>query len=230
LAINTYNESDLHAALKQHYAKPGDEFEGKLDGYVIDVIQRHPRTGRVTQLIEVQTSGFHHARDKRRALAARYPLRVIHPIARERTIVTYSTDGEVIGSRKSPYKGRIENIFDELVSAPDLLTLPNFTLEVAVVVEHELRIKTPTRRKRWLREYKKVGRRLISIEDWLVFECAEDLIPMLQQPPVPFDSAALAAHMRCNRRISQRAIYCLRALGLLLPAGRKGRANCYTLA
>ena len=49
--IGTLNEGSLHAALKERYAEPGDEFEVPLDGFVIDI--RRPG-----QLIEIQTSSF----------------------------------------------------------------------------------------------------------------------------------------------------------------------------
>ncbi|MDH3682126.1 MAG: hypothetical protein OEV40_19505, partial [Acidimicrobiia bacterium] len=45
------NEGSLHAELKDVFARPGDELEVELDGFVIDI-----RRG--DTLIEIQTSSF----------------------------------------------------------------------------------------------------------------------------------------------------------------------------
>ncbi len=38
-SIGTLRESDLHAALKRHYARPSDQIEVAVDGYVIDIVR-----------------------------------------------------------------------------------------------------------------------------------------------------------------------------------------------
>ena len=50
------NEGSLHASLKRHYAKNGDEFEVPLDGFVIDILRRRDEVDEL--LVEVQTSSF----------------------------------------------------------------------------------------------------------------------------------------------------------------------------
>ncbi len=49
--IGTLNEKPLHAALKEYYAKPDDQFEVSVDGFVIDIVQGD-------LLIEIQTGNF----------------------------------------------------------------------------------------------------------------------------------------------------------------------------
>lgn len=47
-SIGLLNENPLHAALKKWYARPGDQLEVSVDGFVIDVVQGN-------LLIEIQT-------------------------------------------------------------------------------------------------------------------------------------------------------------------------------
>ena len=37
--IGLLNEKELHASLKQWYARPGDRFEIPVDGFVIDIVR-----------------------------------------------------------------------------------------------------------------------------------------------------------------------------------------------
>ena len=53
--IGTLNEGSLHAALKNLYAEPKDEFEVPIEGYVVDILRNNQKTKKV---IEIQTSSF----------------------------------------------------------------------------------------------------------------------------------------------------------------------------
>ena len=37
--IGTLRETELHAALKRHYARPHDQLEVALDGYIADIVR-----------------------------------------------------------------------------------------------------------------------------------------------------------------------------------------------
>src|SRR5262245_49932452 len=74
--IGTLRETSLHAALKQWYARPADDVEAEVDGYVVDL-----RRG--DTLIEIQTCNFAAIRRKLLALVERHPVRLLHPIASE---------------------------------------------------------------------------------------------------------------------------------------------------
>ena len=84
-AIGILNEKPLHAALKEWYARPGDQFEVSIDGYVVDIV-------RDALLIEIQTGNFSSIKRKVHALAALHPLRLVFPIAREKWIVGWQTE------------------------------------------------------------------------------------------------------------------------------------------
>ena len=49
--IGQLRESTLHKQLKEWYARPGDVFEQKVEGYWVDLIRGH-------LLVEIQTGNF----------------------------------------------------------------------------------------------------------------------------------------------------------------------------
>ena len=68
--IGSLNEKPLHAALKSWYARPADQFEVSIDGYVIDIL-------RDDLLIEIQTKSFSSMKRKLLALTEGRRLRLV---------------------------------------------------------------------------------------------------------------------------------------------------------
>ena len=129
--IGTLGEKSLHSALKKWYAHPKDRVEVEVDGFHIDIIRRN-------LLIEIQTTNFSSLRRKLTTLIEKHPVRLVFPIAQEKWIVRVAKDGKThLGRRKSPKKGNIFHLFDELVYIPGLITHPNFSLETLLIQEEE---------------------------------------------------------------------------------------------
>jgi hypothetical protein len=220
--IGTRNEQPLHAALKAWYARPGDELEMSVDGFVIDIV-------RGDLLIEIQTGNFSSIKRKVRTLVRDHPVRLVYPIAREKWIVRLSKDGsgEVLGRRKSPKRGAPEHVFAELVRLPKLLASPNFSVEVLLVQAEEVRSydgKRAWRRHGWVIE----ERRLLEVVDRRLFETPEDLAALV--PPglaEPWTTADLAAAVGQPRWLARKMAYCLRKLGAVEPVGKRGNAILY---
>jgi hypothetical protein len=131
--IGLLNEKPLHASLKQWYARPGDRLEVAVDGFVIDLV-------RDDLLLEIQTGNFASIKSKLTNLVNSHQVRLIYPIVQEKWIIRSATDdrGRAI-RRKSPKKGRLEDLFWEMVSIPQLLANRNFSLEVLMIKEEEAR-------------------------------------------------------------------------------------------
>lgn len=219
--INTWNEGPLHAALKAWYTQPGDALEVPVDGYIIDLV-------RGDVLIEIQTRGFSALRDKLAALTRAHPVRLVYPIAQEKWIVKLAEDGKSeVSRRRSPKRGDVEQIFDELVSIPHLLAQPNFTLEVVFIHEEEARrydARRGWRRKGWVTH----ERRLVKVVGQQSFTSPEDLRALLPASLAePFTAADLARLIPGSLRRAQKMIYCLRAMGILTATGKRGRAMLY---
>jgi hypothetical protein len=219
-AIGTLNEGALHAQLKDWYRRPGDRIEQPVDGFVVDLI-------RGNLLVEIQTGSFAPLRRKLDLLTQRHRVRLVAPVPLVRRIIRLSDEGEVLSARRSPHRGRAEDIFNLLVSIPSLLCRPDFELELMLTHQEELRVYRQGRafrRHGWV----VVGRRLVSVERCLriASPCdAADLLPA--SLPELFDTAELAKAAAVKRRLAQQMTYCLRAMGVLETAGKRGNALVY---
>jgi hypothetical protein len=221
-AIATLNEGPLHAGLKAWYREPGDREEVPVDGRQIDLV-------RGPLLIEVQTGSFSALKRKLQALVERHPVRLVYPVPLEKWIVRIDDDGEVLGRRKSPKRGRIVDAFAELVSLPRLLLHPNFSLEILLTQEEEVRRHEPGRvwrRKGWVI----VERRLLDVVQRHPIERAVGLQRFLPYGlPTPFTTRDLAAGLQVPRDLAQKMAYCLRKVGALQVEGRRRDGKLYSL-
>jgi hypothetical protein len=219
--IGTMQEGSLHAALKAWYAQPGDQVEVDVEGYCVDIV-------RGDLLIEIQTRSFSHLKQKLATLIESHPVRLVHPIAQERWIVHVADDlHSPLGRRKSPKRGSLAHVFRELVSFPQLLTHPHFSLEVLLIREEELRSTLPLR-KRWRKAWSTVDRQLLDVVERLTFDTPSDFLRLLPSTlPQPFTSQDLAGALKQPRRVGQQMAYCLREMGALQMVGKRGRAFLY---
>ncbi|MBN1484353.1 MAG: hypothetical protein JXA37_06485 [Chloroflexia bacterium] len=211
----------MHAALKAWYAQEGDRLEVAVDGYLIDIV-------RGDLLIEIQTGNLGKLKRKLKQLTAQHRLRLVHPIAREKWIVKVDAEGKTIGRRKSPKRGELAHLFQELVYLPRLLAWPNFSLEILLIQEEELRRHEPGRawrRRGWVTQ----EHRLLQVLRRQLFERPADLLDLLPPDlPEPFSTADLAAGLGLPRRLAQRMAYCLRNMGLVQVVGKEGRSVLYS--
>lgn len=219
--IGTLNEKSLHAAIKIWYAQPGDAVEVFVDGFLIDVV-------RDTRLIEIQTGDFAKIRHKLQTLVEHHPVRLVHPIAREQWIVRVDADGHTqIGRRKSPKRGRFEQLFDELVSFPELVAHPNFEIEVLFVRSERVLCndgKGSWRRKRWSVH----DHHLLDVLDSVKLASPADFSPLLVDAlPRPFTNRELADTIKLSHRLAQKMTYCLRKMGVISVVGKRDRALLY---
>ena len=218
--VGTLGEKPLHAALKRWYAGDGDRVEDPVDGFVIDLV----RDG---MLIEIQTRGFSAMRRKLTTLLDRHAVRLVHPVAVEKWIVKLDGSGEVASRRRSPKRGATVDVFAELASFPELITHPNFALEVLLIREEEIRTFDGARgwrRGGWVIE----ERRLLEVVDRLVVDSPGALAALLpSELPGEFTTADLAGALRRRRRLAQQMTYCLRRVGVIRMVGKDGNAIVY---
>jgi hypothetical protein len=213
-------ETSLHAAIKSWYAQPGDEVEVPISGYIADLV-------RGDLLIEIQTRNFSAIRSKLSRLLTENPVRLLHPIARNRWIVYQGKHGESLARRMSPKHGRALDLFNELVYIPDLLTHPNLTIEVLLVEEEEIRQESGRwswRRKGW----KMTDRRLLGILERVCYHSLDELIAVIPASlPDEFTNRELASALACPYHTAQKITYTLREAGGLVQNGKRGNSLLY---
>jgi hypothetical protein len=215
-------EGPLHAAVKVLLAQPGDRLEVPVGRFVIDLVRADG------ELVEVQTGGFGALGSKLDALLDEHRMRIVHPIAAERRIVRVDDHGEVVAARRSPKRATAVAVFDKLVAFPSLLTHPNLTVEVLLLREDHVRRPQPRATRRRTRDPGE--RRLVGVVDRVALRTADDVLALLPELPAePFTTRELAAGVPCSTMLAQRTLYCLRAIGIVEPAGKRGRAPLHAL-
>lgn len=212
--IGTQNERSLHKALKGWYALPGDNLEVKVDGSVIDLV-------RGDLLIEIQTRNFSAIRRKLRTLTERHKLRLIYPIAVEKWITRLDAQGNsILGKRKSPKRGDLLDLFDELVAVPELIDSDNFELDILLIREEEVRWADGNG-SWWRRGHSVRDRKLIEVVETVPFRARQDFLRFFPTDLAqPFTNKDLARAIGRPIHQVRRMTYCFKKMGLILPVGK----------
>ena len=217
--IGCLNEQSLHAQLKSYYAGENGQTEVLVDGYVVDVVKNGA-------LIEIQTGNFSVIKSKLLFLTERHPLKLVYPIAQQKWLVKNSEGGPPV-RRKSPKRGKFYDVFAELVSFPDLIICSNFSLELALTHEEEVRVYTG--KKPWIKHgWETVERRLISVVETLCLADTSDFVKLLPDYlPERFTTKDLADSTEIPSWLAQKMAYCLHKMGVIDNVGKQGRYNLF---
>jgi hypothetical protein len=211
------NEHSLHAEIKKWYSVPGDHLETKVDGFIIDIV-------RGSLLIEVQTRNFFAIKEKLTSLLDTHRVRLVHPIPERKYLVHINTSGEVIRRRKSPKRGRLVDLFSELVSIPSLIRADNFSIEVLMVEEEETRCNDG--KGSWRRRGVSIrDKKLLCVTDRVLFRNASDFRRFLPKDlNVRFTNKKLARKAGISISLARKITYCLRKMGAISKTGKRGKA------
>jgi len=207
-------EYSLHSEIKEWYRVPGDELEVKVEDFIVDIC-------RDRLLIEIQTGNFFAIKKKLSKLLINNQVRLVYPIARLKWIVHVSKSGELVRRRKSPKKGKLIDLFYELVHAPSIIKDRNLSLEVLMVEEEEWRCDDGGGS--WRRKGVSIkDRKLLDVFDRIVFECDRDFLQFLpKELGKYFTNRILARKLGISISLAQKVTYCLRRMGALSIAGKK---------
>ena len=207
-------EYSLHSEIKDWYMLSGDELEAKVEHFIIDIIR-----GKL--LIEIQTGNFSAIKRKLVKLLLNNKVRLVYPVAELKWIVHISKSGEFIRRRKSPKKGKLTDLFYELVHMPTLIKNSNFSLEVLIIEEEEVRCKDG--RGSWRRRGISVkDRKLLNVFDRIIFKNNQDFLKFLpNELDEYFTNKVLALKMGISIVLAQKITYCLRKMGVISIAGKK---------
>ncbi|WP_420628864.1 hypothetical protein [Candidatus Leptofilum sp.] len=220
--IGTLAEKSLHAGIKEWYGRSTDQFEVKVDGFVIDIV-------RGEQLIEIQTRHFGAMKRKLGLLLDNHPVLLLHPIAQEKWIVRETAVGYPISRRKSPKKGQPLDLFSELMRIPHLLPHPNLVVGAVLTQQEEIWRddgQGSWRRKGWsLHDH-----RLLDVVEMHTFATPTDLLALLPPDlPQPFTNKQLAKLAKIRTKLAQRITYTLARCDVIEQVGKDGRSNLYSV-
>jgi hypothetical protein len=207
-------EYSLHSEIKDWYMVSGDELEVKVEDFIIDILK-----GKL--LIEIQTGNFSAVKKKLMKLLLNNQVRLVYPITKLKWIVHVSRSGAFVRRRKSPKKGKVIDLFYELVHIPSLIGDRNFSLEVLLIEEEELRCNDG--RGSWRRRGVSVkDRKLLNVVDRIVFEDSQDFLEFLpKELDRYFTNKVLALKLGISVKLAQKITYCLRKMGAISIADKK---------
>jgi len=219
-------ETSLHRELKSFYAGEDARFEVPVGRYRIDAVSG----GR---LIEIQHGRLAAIRDKVRNLLEEHRVLVVKPIVVRKLLVKRSAKGgRVVGRRMSPKRGKLLDLFDDLVHFTQVFPHCRLTIEVPMVDIEEWRYPGHGRRRRWRRHDHQIeDQRLVTVRETHRLRTQWDLWETFSCPlPHVFHTGHLAESLSVERWVAQRIAYCLREMGAVRQVGKQGNARLYALA
>lgn len=223
-------ETSLHKRLKEIYASDESQIEQRVGRFIIDVI-------RGKELIEIQFSSLSSINRKVETLLKDHKVRVVKPLVMQKQLVRCAAKGEqAVSRRKSPKRGSLLDIFDELIYFTRVFPHRNLILEVPLIRIEEWTYPTPAskmrvRRRRRPKKYTVEDQKLVEVLETYEFRKSSDLIKLIpsKELPKPFDTAQLASALQTKRWIAQKVAYCLRHMKAIKEVGKKGNAILYRL-
>ena len=221
-------ETSLHQRMKRMYAPDECQIEQRVGRYIIDAI-------RGDELIEVQFSSLAAINRKIEELVKDHKVRVVKPLVMRKQLVRCSGKGEdPVKRRKSPKRGQVLDLFDELIYFTRVFPHRNLVLEVPLINIEEWSYPTPKTKKRRRRPPKKYtveDQKLVDVVETLEFKTARDLMKLIPgKLPATFDTAELAKAIDQPRGVAQKIAYCLRHMKAITETGKKGNAILYRVA
>jgi hypothetical protein len=211
------NEFSLHSEIKKAYSLPGDQFEVRLGNYIVDILREN-------LVIEVQTKNFSALKEKLQVLTENHQVRLVYPLPENKWVTYVTKDHIVLNSRKSPRKGRLTDLFRELVMIPQFIGEANFSLEVLLVDEEEVRCDDG--RGSWRRRgVSIIERKLLKVNNRILFQTKADYLKMLPEGLNQlFTNRELAKLANISLRTARQITYCLRKGEVVRLAGKNGMA------
>lgn len=214
-------ERTLHRQLKELYGPTcGGRSEVRVSGYRIDAV------GPDQELIEVQTGPLGPLLGKlARLLYEGFRLRVVKPVVIERRIARKGRGRHAaISERRSPRRGQLVDVFDDLLGVARLLDVLGFRLELLEIGLREFRVPSRGRR-----GYRVEDRELLRINARRTIESAADLWSLIPHEALaePFTTRDLRQVLERPLFFAQRVVYCLRVSGAVVVVGKRGPCRLY---
>ena len=216
-------ETSLHKQLKSLYADSDDQTEVAVDSYRIDAVAGN-------ELIEIQHASLAALRKKTEELLTNHRVRIVKPIIENKYLVKLDAKGgKVVSRRRSPKRGTLLDLFEELIYFREIFPHRHLTIEAILVDVEEWRYPGHGRRRRWgKRDHQVEDQKLLEVRQVKSLRTAVDLRRFLAvRLPKQFHTGHLAKRLGVHRSVAQRIAYCLRHAGTVHDVGKQGNARIY---
>jgi hypothetical protein len=206
--------------LKSEYTGKNDKTEQKLEGYIIDIVKK-------TGLVEIQTKNFLKIKPKLKKLLGNNNIKLVHNIASIKWLIKTDENGNAVSKRKSSKKGLLFHIFDELIYITDIISNPNFSLDIVMTEEEEVR--QDDGKGSWRRKGVSIkDRKLVKIIEKIKFNNKNDYFKILPANIAqPFSTKDIAAELKISIYLARKILYCYKKIKLINCIGKKGNLLLY---
>lgn len=211
------NEYSLHSEIKDFYSISGDQFEVKLGNYIFDIL-------RGDMIIEVQTRNFSAIKKKLQVLTEKNKVRLVYPLPERKWITYINQKNIVIKKQKSPKRGKITDVFRELVMIPTIIGEKNFSMEILLIDAEEIRCNDG--KGSWRRRgVSIIDKKLLKVNGRVLLQNKADYLKILPENlNEVFTNIELAKSANIPVRAAQQITYCFKNGGIIQTVGKKGRA------
>jgi hypothetical protein len=216
-------ETSLHRELKQHYAGTDAQVEIRYGRYRIDAVAGG-------ELIEIQHGRLGAISFKIAELLADHSVRIVKPIVREKLLVKRRRrGGKIVSRRRSPKRGKLLDLFHDLVYFTKVFPHPRLTIEAVLVDVEEHRYPGHGRRRRYRgNDFQIQDQHLVCMAETCEVRTPADLVAMLDCDLAgSFHTGQLAEALDLPRWVAQRIAYCLRETGAIRVVGKQRNAVVY---
>jgi len=169
---------------------------------------------------------------KLRELLAEHTVRVVKPIVREKTLLRRNRKGgKIVTQRRSPKRGSLLDLFDELVYFVRTFPHPRLSIEAVLVDVEEDRYPGHGRRRRYRKsDFVIADQRLVAVHENFLLRSPADLVRLMNcELPAQFSTGDIATGIDRPRGLAQRVAYCLRETGAATMIGKRRNALLYEL-
>ena len=222
--IGTYGEKTVHAVLKNYFEPYSDGHEQKIGGYVADIVGEDG-------IIEIQTAGFDKLRKKLEAFLSVSRVTVVHPIPRQKWIITIDPEtGEQGRKRKSPAKGTPYDIFPELYKIKQYLSHENFCLCIVMidVIEYRRPPEESGLRRGRRRGYVRYDRIPTELEEEIYINDKSDWLYFIPKGlPENYTSKDFGNLSGVGQQYASFVLHVLTEAGAVERVGKKGNSYLY---
>ena len=231
--IGTMGESILHNCLKRYMDDNIDNHEVYVDNYFADIQNGNTIT-------EIQTKSLYKLKSKLNVFLKNYNVCIVYPLINNKWI-TYIDIKDIksgkfdierfmeSGIRKSPFKGDIYDVFDELYGIKDYLIHKNIKIHIYEMDILQINSNMPIRNGK-RRPYSKLNKIPLGINNIYTIDRYEDWIQFL--PLELGDEFTSGDFSECCNISSYQSSISLRVMNdieVVKRVGKKGRFYLYNI-
>ena len=219
--IGTENESSLHRSLKYCYAKKGAT-ETARAGFVCDAI------GAGGEAVEIQTGNFSSLKNKIPALVKNGKVRLVYPVIVNKTIELYNTRGKLLLRKRSPRKGKIWDIFKQLIYVPLFVRTRGLIIELIFVDAIERR--RDDGKGSWRRKGISITDKILeNRRDGIVLKKKADWLKYFLPLKGECSAKSLAKAASIGYVTARKTLYTFEKAGFILKIRKEGRSWIYKI-